>query len=196
MLTKSFQWKSVLTAAVCVLVLPVALPAQGNSGRIGFLSVIKAISESAEGKQALGEFQKKADAKRDELEKKNNEIQDLQRQMQSQARTLNDDSKAALAKNIDVKTTELQRAQDDAQKEFGQMQNEILGRIGNKVGPFVQQYAKEHNFAVIVDYSNQNSQVIYFDPGTDITDDIIKRVDASQAAPALAPALPAANKPK
>ena len=118
MLIKSLQWKSVLTVAACTLALPLSLLAQGNSGKIGFLSVLKAISECAEGKQALGEFQKKVDAKKEELERKNNEIQDLQRQLQSQARTLNDDSKAALAKNIDVKTTELQRSTDDAQKEF------------------------------------------------------------------------------
>jgi len=103
----------------------------------------------------------------------------LQKQLQSQARTLNDDSRAALAKSIDSKTTEVQRATDDAQKEFGAMQNEILARIGNKIGPLVQQYAKENNFTLIVDSSNQNSQLIYADPGIDITDDIIKRVDTA-----------------
>jgi outer membrane protein len=180
--------KCVLWLSAFALVMPYRLLAQGTPGKIGLLNVLRAISESSEGKQALGDFQKKADAKREELEKRNNEIQELQKQLQSQARTLNDDSRAALAKSIDSKTTELQRAQDDAQKEFGQLQNEILGRIGNKMGPFVQQYAKENNFTLIVDSSNQNSQVIYYDPAIEITDDIIKRVDAAQAPAAAAPA--------
>jgi len=178
--------KCVIWLFACTLVMPYSLLAQAP-GKIGLLNVLRAISECAEGKQALGDFQKKADSKREELERKNNEIQELQKQMQSQARTLNDDSRAALAKSIDSKTTELQRAQDDAQKEFGQLQNEILGRIGNKVAPFVQQYAKEGNFTLIVDSSNQNSQVIYYDPAIEITDDIIKRVDAAQAPAAAAP---------
>jgi outer membrane protein len=187
----SMNRKFVLFVAAVGLTMPYRLLAQGSTTKIGLLNVYKAIAECADGKQALGEFEKKVNTKKEELERKNNEIQELQKQLQSQSRTLNDDSRAALAKSIDAKSTELQRAQDDAQKEFGQMQNEILGRIGNKLGPFVQAYAKEHNFTIIVDSSNQNSQVVYFDPAIDITDDIVKRVDAAQAQPA-----PAATKPK
>jgi outer membrane protein len=179
--------KRVLWLSACALVMPYSLFAQGSPGKIGVLHVYTAISQCAEGKQALGEFEKKATAKKEELERKNNEIQELQKQLQSQARTLNDDSRQALSKSIDSKTTELQRATDDAQKEFGQMQNEILGRIGNKIGPLVQKYAKDNNFTIIVDSSNQNSQLIYADPAIDITEDIIKRVDTALA-PAGAPA--------
>ena len=185
--------KCVLWLSASALIMPYRLLGQGSPGKIGVLHVYTAITQNAEGKQAMAEFEKKYTAKREELEKKNNEVEELRKQLQSQARTLNDDSRAALAKSIDSKTTELQRATDDAQKEFGQMQNEILGRIGNKIGPLVQQYAKENNFTVIVDSSNQNSQVIYADPGIDITEDIIKRVDtalAPAAAPAAAPATP------
>src|SRR5688572_10242456 len=187
--------KCVLWLSALALIMPYRLLAQGAPGKIGVLHVYSAISQCAEGKQALGEFEKKATAKKEELEKKNNEIQELQKQLQSQARTLNDDSRAALAKSIDAKTTELQRSTDDAQKEFGQMQNEILGRIGNKIGPLVQAYAKEHSFTIIVDSSNQNSQLIYADPGIDITEDIIKRVDSALAPAAPAPAAPAAVPP-
>ena len=181
-----------------LLASPMSLFAQA---KIGLLNVMRVMAECTEGKQVLGEFQKKVEAKKVELEKKNNEIQELQKQLQSQARTLNDESRAALAKNIETKTTELQRSQDDAQKEFGAMQNEILGRLGTKIAPVVQQFAKDNNFAIVVDASNQNSQVIYFDPSIDVTDEIIKKVDASQAAaptpvPAAVPTTPAANKPK
>jgi outer membrane protein len=189
--------KCVFLMAGFSLMMPYTLLAQAGAHKIGLLNVLKAISECTEGKLALGEFQKKVDAMREELEKKNNEIQELQKQLQSQARTLNDESRAALTKSIDSKTTELQRSQDDAQKEFGQMQNEILGRIGNRVGPLVQQYAKENSFTLIVDSSNQNSQVIYFDPAIDITEVIIKRADAAQPAAAVPPPVPpTANKPK
>jgi len=186
--------KCVLWLSAFALVTPYRLLAQGTPGKIAVLHVVTAISGCTEGKQAMGEFEKKYTAKRQELEKKNNEIQELQKQLQSQARTLNDDSRAALTRSIDSKTTELQRATDDAQKEFGQLQNEIFGRIGNKIGPVVQQYAKEKNFTIIIDSSNQNSQLIYADPGIDITEDIIKRVDTTLAPAAAAPA-PAAAPP-
>ena len=182
-----------------LLTTPMGLFAQT---KIGLLNVMRVMAECNEGKLTLGEFQKKVEAKKGELDKKNTELQDLQKQLQSQARTLNDESRAALAKSIEVKTTELQRAQDDAQKEFGSLQNEILGRLGNKIAPVVQQFAKDNGFAIVVDTSNQNSQVVYFDPSIDVTDEIIKKVDASLAAaaptpvPAAVPTAPPANKPK
>lgn len=183
----SIKRKSLLVGIVSSLVLPFSVLAQsGSATKIGTLSLIRAIGESAEGKVALADFQKKADAKREELDRKNNEIQELQKQLQSQSRTLNDDSRAALAKSIDTKTTEYQRATQDAQKEFGDMQNEILNRIGTKLMPVLQQYAKENNFSLIVDSSSQSSQIlVYADPAIDVTDDIIKRFDASQSGSGL-----------
>ena len=179
----SIKRKSLLVGIVWSSLLPLSALAQsGNATKVGTISLIRAIGDSAEGKVALADFQKKADAKREELDRKNNEIQELQKQLQSQSRTLNDDSRAALAKSIDAKSTEYQRATDDARKEFGDMQNEILNRIGSKLMPVLQQYAKENNFALIVDSSSQTSQILlYADPSIDVTDDIIKRFDASQS---------------
>jgi outer membrane protein len=128
----------------------------------------------------MGEFQKQVDAKQEELQRKNAEIQGLQKQLQDQARTLNDESKAALSRTIETKNTDLQRATEDARKEFTDKQNEIFNRIGGKLMPVLQQYAKENNFAVIVDSSSQTSQLVYADPAIDITDDLIKRFDATQ----------------
>jgi Skp family chaperone for outer membrane proteins len=186
-----------LLGIVMGLLLPLSMIAQTVS-KVGTLSLIRAIGECSEGKVALGEFQKKVDAKRGELEKMNNEVQGLQKQLQEQARTLNDESRAALSKNIDVKNTELQRAQEDAQKEFGQLQQEIFNRIGSKLMPVLQQYAKENNFAVIVDSSSQTTQVVYADPSIDVTDDIIKRFDAQSgpSTPATSGAKPAPVQPK
>ncbi|MEW5978127.1 MAG: OmpH family outer membrane protein [Acidobacteriota bacterium] len=183
-----FDYAKTCALSAVQLLLPGALllwapqAAQAQSAaptRIGILNVFRAISECAEGKAALAEFQEKANAKSSELEKKNAEIQELQKQLQNQSRTLNDESRQALVRSIDAKTTDLKRAQEDAQKEFGEMQNEIFNRIGNKLSPVVQQYAKEFNFAVILDANREANQVVYFDPAIEITDDVIKRYDST-----------------
>jgi Skp family chaperone for outer membrane proteins len=187
--------RNLLSAGMAlVLLFPMAALAQGVH-KVGTLSVLRAIGECVEGKAAMGEFQKKVDAKQEELQRKNGEIQGLQKQLQDQQRTLNDESKAALSKTIETRNTELQRATEDARKEFTDMQNEIFNQIGRKLMPVLQQYAKENNFAVIVDSSSQTTQLVYADPAIDITDDLIKRFDATQpasAAPAPTGAKPAA----
>jgi hypothetical protein len=62
--------KCALWLSACALVMPYNLFAQGSPGKIGVLHVYTAISQCAEGKQALGEFEKKATAKKEELERK------------------------------------------------------------------------------------------------------------------------------
>jgi len=163
------------------LVLSKDVWAQGSAPlKYAVLNVVRAIAESSEGKQANEDYQVKLEAKRNELAKKQKEIQDLQQQLQSQAKTLNDEARSALTKSINAKNTELQRAQEDAEKEFAAMRNGIFNRIGNKLAPVVQQYAKEYNFALILDSSSQASPILFSDAAVEITDDIIKRLDASQ----------------
>ena len=176
-----------------VLVLPlVALAQAGASFKMGVIDFARAIASSAEGKAAISDFQKKVDTKKDELARKNSELEQLQKQLNDQSRTLNDDSRAALSKNIDAKTTDLQRAQQDAQKEFSELQGEIYNRIGGKIFPVIQQYAKDNGLTVVIDTSQQGNQLIYADPATDITEEIVKKFDSqpSTAAPKPAAAVP------
>lgn len=183
----------VVLVVAATLTLPIAATAQTSPPKIGVMNVLRAIVECSEGKQANEEFQKKFEAKRDELSKKQKEVETLQQQLKSQAATLNDEARAGLTKSIEAKSTDLQRSQEDAEKEFNELRNQIFNRIGSKLAPLVQQYAKEKNFTLVLDSSSQTTQLTYVDPATDITDDVVKRYDAMQvssssSAPAAKPA--------
>src|SRR5215813_3062812 len=117
------------------LALPAVVAAQNNPPKIGVMNVLRAIVECNEGKLANDEFQKKLEARRDELSKKQKDLETLQQQLKTQSATLSDDARAVLAKSIDVKTTDLQRAQEDAEKEFNELRNQIFNRIGSKLAP-------------------------------------------------------------
>ena len=165
---------------VSLLAVPWPLLAQAADQKIAIINVLRAIAECAEGQKANNDFQKRYDAKREELAKKQKELQDLQQQLTTQGATMSEEARAALARNIDQKTTAFQRSQEDAEKEFTNLRNEIFTRIGNKMTPVVQQYAKEKNLTLLLDYSSQTGQLFYVDPTLDITDSIIKRYDGLQ----------------
>ncbi len=152
-----------------------APPAQ----KVGVVMYFRALVECAEGKAANEEFQKKFEARKSELQRKQTEIQTLQQQMETQRQSLNEESLATLSKNIQNKSVELQRSQEDSEKEFGAMRNEILDRIGRKMGPIVQKYAQEKAFTLLLDGSTQSSQLLFASSSIDITDEIIKRYDAA-----------------
>jgi outer membrane protein len=159
--------------------------------KIGVVMYFRALVECAEGKLANDDFQKKLDARKNELQKKQTEIQTLQQQMDTQRQSLNEETLGTLARNIQTKTLDLQRAQEDSQKEFDTMRNEILDRIGRKMGPIVQKYAQEKAFSLLLDSSSQSTQLVFVNSAIDITDEIVKRYDATYpvagASPAAAP---------
>ena len=180
---------TILFAVSLVLGFPAGSAAQSNTApKIGVINVLRAIIESQEGKLANEEFQKKYEVRRQELAKKQKELEDLQQQLRTQSNTLNDQTRASLSRNITIRTTELQRAQEDSEKEFTELRNEIFNRIGSKLAPLVQRYAKEYNFTLVFDSSNQSSQLSFIDPAIDFTDDIIKRYDSAQVSSSSAPA--------
>ncbi len=183
----------ILIAGVFSFLLSTSLMAQA-AGKIAILNMARAMEMTMEGKQAIADFQSKLTAKQNELQKKNNDLEEMKKQLQSQSQTMNDDARTNLTKKIEQGTTELQRTQEDAQKDFQQMQQEIYGRLSQKMGPIVEQYAKENQISMILDPAMQSSQVVFYDPSIEITDDIVKRFDAAPAAPS-AGAKPAAAKP-
>jgi|WetSurMetagenome_2_1015567.scaffolds.fasta_scaffold304085_2 outer membrane protein len=186
--------RAAITALILGLSCSPALWAQSAPAqKVGVIMYFRALVECTEGKVANDEFQKKLEGRKNELQKKQTEIQTLQQQLEAQRQTLNEDSLAALSKNIQVKTTELQRLQEDAEKEFGAMRNDILERIGRKMGPIVQKYAQEKAFSLLLDGSTQGSQLIFVNSTIDVTDDIIKRYDTAYPVTGAVPATPAAK---
>ncbi len=172
---KTLLLKSVLLGVMCSAVVQAQ---NAPSTQIAVLNWNSAVVESVEGKQATAEFQKKYEARRQELNKTQEEIQNLQKQLNQGGGA--EESQATLSRQIDAKTTALKRAREDSEKEFSSMQNEILSRISRKILPVVNQYAKEKNLSVIIDSSNQAAQLVYYDKSVEITEEIIKRFDALQ----------------
>ena len=148
--------------------------------KVGVLHVIRAIMESEQGKAAFTALQKQADAKKEELNKQQQELQTLQEQLQRQGATLNNEAKMALSRSLEDKQTILQRATQDAQREFEQRRFDIMARIGPELSKVVEHYANENNFYLILDSSSQNTQVVFNAASLDITMDIIKQFNLSQ----------------
>lgn len=172
-----------------MLGLIVPLQVQGQEMvKVGVIQIDRAIAESEEGKSAMADLQKKGQARQEELAKQQKEIQDLQGQIQRQGATLNQEAQAALGRNLQSKQIALQRANEDFQREFNQLQQDIISRIGAMILAEVQKYASENNFYLILNSSSQNSQVLFNDNSVDITSDIIKRFNLAHASPATPPA--------
>jgi outer membrane protein len=168
-----------LTMLVGLLVSP--LYAQGQKaavpGKVGVVNMQQAISESAEGKKAIADIQKKYQPKRDDLQRQQQEIASLQDQLQKQAATLSDEERLRLNRELEDKQKLFKRASEDANADFQADNQDVIRRIGQKMVRVINDYAQQNGYALIVD--DAQLPVYYVDRNIDLTEQIIKLYDAA-----------------
>lgn len=179
-----------------LLLLAVQMPSLvlfGQSSKVAVVDFERAVVESAEGKQAQAKFNSTLEAKQKEVEKRQRELEDMQKKLQTQDKVLSDAVKADLQRDITRRQTELTRVNEDAQKELTAMRDELLRPIAERATGALNALAAEQGFTLIVDLSNPQTSILWFNPRNDITAELVRRIDASAPKPAAAPA--AAPKP-
>ncbi len=141
------------------------------------------------------------------------EIDSLKKQLNAQQDKLNDESRDKLVKQIETKQKSFERATQDAQEDFQNQQQEIGGKILNKMAPIIQKYVTENGYGLLLDTSQAwpRGPVILSGPAMDITQPIVEAYNVQSGVPAPAagstpakpvrptttkPAAPASTPPK
>jgi len=177
-----------------------AANAQGPT-KVAVISIQGAIAATKDGQKAIAELDSKAAPKRKELDQKQTDINTLKDQLNKGSNTLSEATKAELYKNIQQKTTSLQRDFEDAQADMDQEQQKILQQLGQKILAVIERYARDNGYAMVVDVSSPQTPVMYASPSIDITKEIIDLYDKNSAtmstpAPVNKPGTPVIPTPK
>ena len=180
-----------------------AAAASTTGTKVGTINVEAAVFGSNEGRRDADVLTKKLEPKQNELKSQNDELESLQKQLQTQGDKLNEDARATLVKQIETKKKSLDRAVQDFQEDGQNQGKEIFSRILQKMAPTIVKYAQDNGYSLIVDTSNSwpQSPVLWSDVDkVDITKAIVDAYNVSSGVPApaptaKAPAKPAAPKP-
>jgi outer membrane protein len=164
--------------------------------KVGAINIEGAVFGCNEGQRDLQALQKKFEPKQAELKGQNDELEALKKQLSTQQDKLNEDALANLKKQIESKQKSFDRSVQDAQEEFGSQQQEIFGRILQKVAPVVVKYSQENGFGMIIDTSKQWPQgpVLIAGDGLDITKAVVDLYNTQSGV--AAPAAPAGGAAK
>ena len=192
------------TTIVAILALLVAAPSlRAQNSKVVVVDFERAVVESAEGKKSSDKFTASLQAKQGDVEKKQKDLEDQQKKLQNGARTLNDTAKADLQRDIDRRTTDLQRINEDAQKELQTLRDQLLRPIAERATAILNAMSDEQGYTLVIDTSSQDHNVLWWNKKNDITDELIKRINAAapqepaktEAPKQPAPATPTAPKP-
>jgi len=187
--------------AIVALVLSVAGFAQTPAAasptgtKIGIVNIQAAIATSNEGQRDLQALDKKLEPRRTELQSMNTELENLKKQLSTQGDKLNETARANLVRQVDDKQKAFQRKYEDYQSDVQSQEGDIANRIGQKMVKVLDTYAANNGFSLVLDYSGQQSAVIWAAPSVDITKALIAAYNAQSGVPAPPPSAPTPQTP-
>ena len=146
--------------------------------KIGVVNSTQVLEKSIEGKKAIAQLQEKDRSQQSRLSKLDEEIRQLETKLNTQRLTLTNEAILQLTSDLDKKRTERKRLAEDALRELQDLQRRLFNKVQSELLPIIQQIGKEKNLDIIFDLAN--SGAIYFNPAIDLTEEVIKRYDASK----------------
>lgn len=148
--------------------------------KIGVVNANEVLEKSAEGKRIIAQLEDKNKKNQNDIAKLDDEIRNLQTKLNTQRLTLTQEAMMNLNSDIERKQTQRKRFAEDSNREMNELSARLFQKIQNELIPIIQQIGKDMNLDVIFDLSQ--SGTLYFNPTIDLTEEVIKRYDASKAA--------------
>ena len=169
---------AVLVAVLASILAGVPLAAQEVVGaKIGVFNADRIMAESQPGQQALALFNQLRDQRVSELRVQQDQINILQQQ----AISVTPGSPDAVRLNREVENSmlRLQRLQEDVEQELGMRQQELTTGIMNMIAQAIEVIGEEEGYTLI--FNEIQSGLVFVGPTLDITEELIRRVNALAA---------------
>jgi outer membrane protein len=157
-----------------------------EGAKVGYVVLQRIANESAEGKQATARIQALQQKKAAELTEKNKQLQGIQAKLEKEAAVLSATAQADLAKQAEKLNTDIQRFTQDAQAETTELQQQLQQQFQVRIEPVLAKVGAAKGLHFI--FNGPDSGLVWADQGLDISDDVIKALDAAAAAGAKPPA--------
>jgi len=141
--------------------------------RIAVVDVETVTLACDEGKLAAEKFKKRLDEVTATMDKARKDIEDKENRLRTQDRVMSAAAKADLSREIDTAKRDFDRRNEDYQKDLAAFQDQLLGPVSDKARLALEAFIKKNGYAIVIDLSAQNGNVVWANPGNDITLEVI-----------------------
>lgn len=175
--------KRIRTIAPLVILFILAATVASYAQQVSKIAIInsqKAFETSAEGKKALNQLTDRETKIKTDLQKMDDAIRLLENRMNTGRLTMTNEALIALQADIDKKTTERKRYEEDAARDAQQLSGNLIQKIRVEMVTIIENLAKERGLELVLDTAT--SGVVTASPTIDITDEVVRRYDQSKSA--------------
>ena len=158
---------------------PAPAPAPFPEGaKVAYIFMQGIFNGSSDGKAAAARVQEWEKKKTAEIQAKVKEAEAIQAKVNQGGTVLNDAARAQAQRDLQRLQRDINALQEDAQQERQDLTQQLLDQFSQKVNPIIAAVAKERGLHMVFSVSDQ-ANVAWADPGLDLTQEIIKRVDSA-----------------
>lgn len=154
---------------------PVPFP---QDAKIAFVDINAIAAASTAGKEATKRLTALQEKKAAEIQEKNKQLQALQTKLNTGGNVLNESARGGLEKDIDRLQRDIQFAQQNAQAEMNDLQQELMNDFQKRLLPVIEEVAKEKGLHAV--FSIADSGAAYVHPGLNLTEEVVKKLDAKK----------------
>jgi outer membrane protein len=145
--------------------------------KYAFVDVQAVASASQAGKDASKRLQALTEKKQTEITDKNKQLQALTTKRDTSVGVMNEAARAQIDKDVEKLQRDIQFSNSNAQAEVQELQNDLMGDFQKKLVPIIEDVAKERGLYLVL---TTESGLAYVHPGLNITDEVVKRLDAKK----------------
>lgn len=160
-----------LLLGLCLL----ATPVLAQEFRLGFVSLDRIIKETVPAKNAQAKLEQEFSKREKELQAQGGSIKNQAEQLEREAPTLSESQRATRQKQLVELDRDFQRKRREFQEDLNARRNEELQQVFERANRVVKQVADAEKYDLIL------QEAVYVNPRHDITDKVIKALNATVA---------------
>lgn len=166
-------------AIVAAIASPTLFAQAVEQFRIAGVNLSYVVQSSRTGKAAIARIEEATKKKEAEAVLKAAELEKQQAALQGTSTGMSARARADLAKAFEKSRVDFQRFQQDAQAELQGLQTQFEAEFRLKLIPVVDAISKEKGIHFVFGLE-QAPMVVWWNPAVDISDEVVKRLDASK----------------
>jgi outer membrane protein len=152
-----------------------AMPALAQEFRLGFVSLDRIIKEAVPAKNAQAKLEQEFSKREKDLQAQGTTLKSMADQLEREAPTLSESQRTNRQKQLIELDRDFQRKRREFQEDLNTRRNEELQQVFERANRVVKQVADTEKYDLIL------QEAVYVNPKHDITDKVIRALNASSA---------------
>lgn len=161
----------IVVAVLFALILP--LTALAQSGKMGYVDLQRALSESTAGKKAKDKFKVEVDRLQSRLKKQKDDIDRLKEQLEKKASVMKAAEREELEDDFRRKMRDFEREYKDSQTDLQKKDSDLTSSILRDLQKVIQDLGEREGYTMIVEMNS----LLFADRTLDLTERVISEYD-------------------